>query len=300
MPGYRGIAMSDSERTSGAFDIQSLLQGSDHVQARRQALMGSGAVKIGWRERTRLIVRLSALMLHLALGGTLALVTGMILMPHHRRYRALVQWWHRRLCRMLGVRMVVYGQSSVCSALWVSNHVSWLDIPVLGALFPVVFLSKAEVARWPVVGQLARAAGTVFIKRGSGDSRQVSNQLADLLRVGHNVLFFPEGTTTDGQALRRFFHRLFQAGLDASTFIQPVLICYRREGSLDPWVPFVGDDEFVPHARQLLMLDRVQVEVHVLPALAAQGRDARALAQQVEAGMRQELEKIVQASATRS
>ncbi len=285
--------MSDSERTSRAFDVQALLEGAEQLQAKRLALRSSGAMGSGLRERVRLMGRMSSLTLHLMLGGTLAVGTGMIFMPHHPRYRALVQWWHRRLCRVLGVRIVVKGQASVRSALWVSNHVSWLDIPVLGALFPVFFLSKAEVASWPVLGQLARAAGTVFIKRGSGDSRQVSDQLATLLRVGHNVLFFPEGTTTDGQALRRFFHRLFQAGLDASTCIQPVLICYRREGSLDPWVPFIGDDEFVPHARQLLMLDKVHVEVHVLAELAAEGRDARVLASRVEAVMRHELKKIL-------
>jgi 1-acyl-sn-glycerol-3-phosphate acyltransferase len=95
--------------------------------------------------------------------------------------------------------------------LWVSNHVSWTDIPLLGALQPLSFLSKAEVRDWPVAGWLAHKGGTQFIRRGAGDSSQVGQQLTRHLQQGHHLLIFPEGTTTDGLALRTFHGRLLSS-----------------------------------------------------------------------------------------
>lgn len=243
--------------------------------------------------RIRLYYRCSRLGLHLLEGALLAVVCGAAFVQYRPWQQPFIRWWHRRFCRILNLDIRVQGEPLQQHALWISNHVSWLDIPVLGAHFPVYFLSKAEVARWPVVGWLAKVAGTLFIQRGSGDAGKVESQLASHLREGRNVLFFPEGTTTDGERLKRFFHKLFGAAVSEQVPLQPVLVCYRDEhDALHPHAPFIGDDEFLDHAIDILKGDRMVVDVMVLPAELPGERDARTLARDMEGTMREALARL--------
>ena len=89
--------------------------------------------------------------------------------------------------------------------LWAANHVSWMDIPVMGSVVPAFFLSKAEVESMPAFGRLARACGSLFIKRGSGDSGKVSGQITEFLKKGYSIIFYPEGTTTDGSHIKKIY-----------------------------------------------------------------------------------------------
>ncbi len=187
----------------------------------------------------RLLLRLLQVAGHLLLGFVLAFVCGLFFFRHVVWHRPVIAWWLRRLASILNLEVEVQGEPVAAPALWVSNHVSWMDIPVLGGVRAINFLSKAEVARWPLVGRLAQAAGTLFIQRGSGDSEQVRAAMADALRGGRNVLFFPEGTTTDGHNVRRFFPKLFQAAIDAGCPVQPMVICYRDGAGLHPVAPFI-------------------------------------------------------------
>lgn len=246
--------------------------------------------------RLRLYFRFFLLGIHLLLGAVLAVFCGAAFVQYRRYQQPVIRWWHRRFCNILSLDIRVQGTPAPGHAMWVSNHVSWLDIPVLGSHFPVYFLSKAEVAEWPVVGWLARVAGTLFIRRGSGDAGQVTTQLATHLREGRNVLFFPEGTTTDGHRLKRFFHKLFAAAVEAEVPIQPVLLSYCTEDDeLHPHAPFVGDDEFLSHAIDILKGNRIVVNVRVLPLEPLAGRDARNLARDVEAKMSDALKVLNQA-----
>lgn len=234
----------------------------------------------------RLYYRFARLGLHLVEGALLAVLCGAAFVQYRPFQQPVIRWWHRRFCRILALDIRVHGVAAEGHALWASNHISWLDISVLGAKFPVYFLSKAEVAKWPVVGWLARVAGTLFIQRGAGDAGQVTGQLADHLRAGRNVLFFPEGTTTDGHKLKRFFHKLFSAATSTGLPVQPVLICYRdQDDALHPHAPFVGDDTFLSHAMEILKGDRIVVDILVLPLEPVAGRDARTLSRELEAKM---------------
>ena len=153
------------------------------------------------------------------IGLGLALAAGVALLERLPGYdwtalrQSLTRWWLARLSRALPLRVKVYGELPRQPALWVSNHVSWLDIPLLGALAPLTFLSKAEVRQWPLAGWLAEKAGTLFIRRGSGDSRLINQRLAEQLHRGRNLLIFPEGTTTNGESLRTFHGRLMASAL---------------------------------------------------------------------------------------
>ena len=96
----------------------------------------------------------------------------------------------RWACRCLGLNIRQHGSPSDDTVLFVSNHISWSDIPILGSLAPIRFLSKAEVGQWPVIGWLARQAGTLFIRRGGGQARRVRDQVIGNLRAGESVFIY--------------------------------------------------------------------------------------------------------------
>ncbi|TXT18635.1 MAG: 1-acyl-sn-glycerol-3-phosphate acyltransferase, partial [Planctomycetota bacterium] len=117
------------------------------------------------------------------------------------------RWLHRcsrRIRAVLRVQVEWQGQPPVSGCL-VSNHLSYLDIVVLGAAQPLVFVAKSEVAQWPVLGWLAQAGGTLFIERARrADVKRVSESMAYSVKQGAVVAFFPEGTSSDGQSVLPF------------------------------------------------------------------------------------------------
>ncbi len=244
-----------------------------------------------WLQQLSASIKLFAIALYILCGLLLALLGGFWIRHDLPFQRRIIRYWFRGVLLLLQVHVYCWGKPSRRPSLLLSNHISWLDIPVLGAHFPVNFLSKAEVAKWPVVGWLAKVAGTLFIQRGSGDAGQVGSQLAMHLREGRHVLFFPEGTTTDGHKLKRFFHKLFASAIEADVPVQPVLVCYRDEtDALHPLVPFVGDDEFLSHATEILKSNHhIVVDVLVLPQEPLNGRDARTLCRDLEVKMAEAL-----------
>lgn len=137
--------------------------------------------------------------------------------------------WCRACCRVLGVRLRSAGRGLAPGpVLVVANHVSWLDIVCLAATAPVTFLSKSDVRRWPVVGRVATALGTLYIDRGREQAADRARAaIAGGLGAGQCVVLFPEGTTSPGDRVRPFRPRLYQAALDAGVPVQPVTLCYR-------------------------------------------------------------------------
>lgn len=178
------------------------------------------------------------------------------------------QFFMARLSRALPFRINVFGQLPDTSMLWVSNHVSWTDIALLGQLTPLSFLSKADVRGWPVAGWLAAKAGSLFIRRGAGDSQLIRQQMRHHLSQGLPLLMFPEGTTTDGRCVRTFHGRLLSAAIDSGAHLQPVAIRYLRDGSTDPIAPFIGDDDLLSHLMRLFSHDTADVEIHLLEPIA--------------------------------
>jgi 1-acyl-sn-glycerol-3-phosphate acyltransferase len=200
--------------------------------------------------------------LHVLLGILLTplLVTrrpGSSLLTHPR----VVSWWHNRLADILGVGITVSGPRPEAPALLASNHISWLDITVLGGLTQTAFLSKHEVRRWPVIGWLAARSGTLFIRRGSGEARRVSDNIAARLQQGGLVTLFPEGTTTDGTRVKPFFSRLFGAAVDARARVVPVALHYHIDGEHDPVAPYTDEQTLAHNLRGLLAREKTQVHV---------------------------------------
>jgi 1-acyl-sn-glycerol-3-phosphate acyltransferase len=193
---------------------------------------------------------------------------------------AAVCWWHGRLCRALGVRVEVAGTLAE-RCLLVANHISWLDIPVLGAQAQIGFLSKAEVRGWPLVGWMSEVAGTLFIERGANQTGEIAQRIADGLALGRALAIFPEGTTSRGHEVRRFHPRLFAIAQQPGLGIQPVALAYRRgdDPRPDPSVPFVGEDTLVANLWRIVRHPDLVAQVHFLgPIRGAEGQDRRGLA----------------------
>jgi 1-acyl-sn-glycerol-3-phosphate acyltransferase len=188
-----------------------------------------------------------------------------------RRLEGSIQLaWYRGLLSVLGVSVRVSGRPSHDAVLWVSNHISWLDIVLLGASRPLTFVAKSEVGTWPLVGFLAKGTGTLLVKRGDvASSRLVADRMTWLLRQGRAVALFPEGTSSTGAAVLRFHARLFGPAVRVGARVQAVAIRYVGAGR--EHVPFVGDDDFLPHLWRLLAERSIAVDLSFCPPVATTG-----------------------------
>ncbi|MGA9670214.1 MAG: lysophospholipid acyltransferase family protein [Terracidiphilus sp.] len=162
----------------------------------------------------------------------------------------------------LGVRLKVLGIAPE-RGLIVSNHLSYLEVLVFGAALPCYLVSKMEISRWPFFGPLARAGGTLFVDRSSRASAiQVSEQIAERLKGTVPVLFFPEGTSTDGELLR-FRSRLFTPAVDAGVPVTAASVRYVPEdGSPERELCWFGDAPFLPHVWKILGGPGFHAEIH--------------------------------------
>jgi 1-acyl-sn-glycerol-3-phosphate acyltransferase len=219
-------------------------------------------------------------------------MTTMLIFPFvaPQRRRALIKRWSVRLLRILAVRLEVTGDPGVRggNVLLVANHISWLDIFVLDAVHPVRFVGKSELTRWPVIAQMIRGAGTIFIERERRhDTRRVNHEMARLLAHGDVVAIFPEGMTSDGTSVLPFKSSLLQPIVEAGGHVQPVAIRYwNADGSLAMAPNYVGDTSFATSFWAVCGARRLTVRLVAFPPIAAHGRSRRDLGREAEAAIR--------------
>lgn len=161
------------------------------------------------------------------------------------------QWNHESglfVMDFLGMELKVNGTRPE-SGLIVSNHLSYLDILVFGTALPCYLVSKAEISRWPFFGVLARAGGTLFVDRSSRVSAEsVQQQIAERLKGPVPVLFFPEGTSSDGTQLLRFHSRFYSPAVDAAIPVTAAAIRYiPGDDSPESDLCWYGNAAFLPH-----------------------------------------------------
>lgn len=175
--------------------------------------------------------------------------------------------FHTCLIRLLRIKTLVQGEIAATPALLISNHVSWTDISLIGALAPMCFVAKSDVASWPVFGALARAQGSVFVNRNRRrEVHQVNLAMAARLNEGRRVMLFPEGTTGDGNRMLRFLTSHFAAPREAlklnpapqTLAVQAVSIAYHRQNgmvmdrNMRSSKAWYGDTALLPHLWSLL------------------------------------------------
>lgn len=136
--------------------------------------------------------------------------------------------YYRLMSRIVGLRITVDGTATAAPTLLVGNHISWLDILVIGSAVDTLFVSKADVKRWPVVSLLTRAGKTLYIERGAHGTADLRAQMREHFANGERVLIFPEGTTTRGDDTRRFQPRLFAVAIEHAIPVQVFAVHYRQ------------------------------------------------------------------------
>lgn len=173
----------------------------------------------------------------------------------------ITQFVCRNALRVMGMGFSTTGDLMQERGAVVANHSSWLDIFALNARKRIYFVSKAEVASWPGIGWLAKATGTVFIERNPKKAKEQTGLFEQRLKVDHKLLFFPEGTSTDGQRVLPFKPTLFAAffndQLREFMSVQPVTVVYHApKGESDRFYGWWGDMDFAPHLIKILSVFR--------------------------------------------
>lgn len=179
--------------------------------------------------------------------------------------------YHSWVCWLFGLDVVLRGEPvKTRPTLFVANHCSYIDIEVFSSLIPVCFIAKAEVARWPFFGTLARLQRTVFVDRKPRSTAEQRDQIARRLAAGDNLMLFPEGTSDDGNRTLPSYSALFSVAeqrlADGRPLtVQPVSIAYAELNgfplgrSLRPLLAWYGDMELAPHLWHFAGLGRVKV-----------------------------------------
>ena len=217
--------------------------------------------------------------------------------------RSIPHLYHRILCALIGVRIREIGRRSAATpALILSNHVSWLDICVIAALAPVVFIAKSEVAGWPVLGWLARLQRTIFIdRRARHQTGAATREIAARLLGGDAVVLFAEGTSSDGIRVLPFrsslvgavHHALGNTAHHTHVTVQPMSLAYVGFGGvpmgrgLRERVAWYGDVELVPHLLRVVASGAVDVVMSWGEATAYDmSADRKAIARGAERSVR--------------
>jgi 1-acyl-sn-glycerol-3-phosphate acyltransferase len=223
-------------------------------------------------------LRVVLLACHVATGFAAALF--LPLLPAAAR-DALQSLWSRGALHILGVRLEVRGEAPRPGSLIVANHVSWLDVLAINAVCPVAFVCKQEIASWPLLGWLLKRAGTFFMRRASAWSAwRAVHAIAPRLWHGCTVAVFPEGTTSTGDAVLRFYPALFQAAVNARAAVQPVALSYNGpDGRRSYEAVYAGETSFGESLCAIAAASDLVLNLDLLPAFAAAGLTRRQAAQ---------------------
>jgi lyso-ornithine lipid O-acyltransferase len=199
------------------------------------------------------------------------------LLTNSRLQRIVPNLYHRTVATLLGIRINQVGRRCNDQPLLIlSNHVSWLDIIVITALTPVVFVAKHEIASWPLFGWLAKLQRSVFIERQRRHKTgEAATEMASRLRGGDAVVLFAEGTSSDGNRILPFrsalvgavHHTIGDETHHASVTVQPLSLAYTGIGgvqsgrALRDKLAWYGDIDLVPHMLGVLLSGAVDVTV---------------------------------------
>ena len=225
-------------------------------------------------------LRLLRILLHLARG----LITAAVLFPFASTTLrdTLVRSWSHKLIRILRVKIQLKGTlpAHARGVVFVANHISWLDIWLIDSQRACRFVAKSEVRAWPLIGWLAEKVGTLFIQRQRRHHTAILNrQLAAALAAGDCVAMFPEGTTSDGRQVRRFFGSLLQPAAETGAPLIPVAIRYlKADGGIDLTPAFIDDMTLIESIMHVVGAREIMADLTFLPAIDTAGKTRREIA----------------------
>jgi 1-acyl-sn-glycerol-3-phosphate acyltransferase len=206
------------------------------------------------------------------------------------------QIWSKALCWIFGVRVTVRGPVPRAPFFLVSNHLSYIDIFVLGTQIPCVFVAKAEIDGWPIFGAISRSVNTIFIdRRAKRKLPQILARIEESLAAGQGVVIFPEGTSGAGDRVMPFRSPLLEFAMGAASGVHHATLSYRAPAGATPThlsVSWWGEMALGAHLREFLALSHVEATLTFgdAPQVAA---DRKQLASQLHAAVAASFEPCV-------
>lgn len=276
------------------------IHGSDPSRNALDELMGEKSRTSHILDKLRMVLTGTAVLAGTAIGIPLQWVCLKLKLPARRTIPVL---YHRFLLACLGVRVHVKGEPAKGRPLLIlSNHSSWLDIPVLGSRLPLFFVAKSEVEGWPLVGLLAKFQRTVFVNRQRRqETGTVNREIAERLKEGDPVVLFAEGTSSDGNRVLPFRTALVGAVRDAfedadEVTVQPLTIAYVKLQGLPMGrvhrakAAWFGDMDLAPHLLEVLRHGAIDVVMTFGPPLTIDAdHDRKSVTRESETIVRRQL-----------
>lgn len=223
--------------------------------------------------------RIAGVVSHVLHGALICTFVFPFITPEQQRRR--VGWWSAHMLQCMGIALRSEGTPRGASTLFVANHISWLDILAINAVYPSRFVSKSDVRRWPLIGWLVACGGTLFIERErKRDALRVVHQVAAALKEGQTIAVFPEGTTSEGHGLLPFHANLLQAAVSTGTPIQAVALRFsdsREAVSQD--AAYVGDTHLIRSVWSVVTASQMCAQLKWLSPVPSAGVDRRELSE---------------------
>jgi 1-acyl-sn-glycerol-3-phosphate acyltransferase len=214
--------------------------------------------------------------LHLLLA--VILCVGMIMLPRNVCHR-LIQFWAKRLLVILKIKITLSGEVlkflGKDTYLVVSNHISWLDIPIIFSLKPMTFISASEVKTWPIIGMLAKISGAIFLNRNRKSSLvEVIQAMNDLFKNDkQSICIFPEGITSNGYQVLPFRSSLFQSALESNKLVLPLSIKYKENNVITNRTSFHGSTTLFQSFKRIAKSNLIEVVIDIgYPVKPSQSR----------------------------
>ncbi len=223
----------------------------------------------------------------IAMWTLVLLLPQLLALGFRPRLAAVVpRFYHRGVCTILGIKLDVVGERApLPPVLFACNHVSWLDIVVLGALIPGSFVAKQEVADWPIAGFLAKLQRTIFVERRRQRAAAYRDQMYERHAAGDLLILFPEGTSSDGNRVLPFKSSFFAVAEGAvgghALAVQPVSLAYTRLDNmpmgrrLRPLLAWYGDMTLLPHLWRIFGAGPVTAVVEFHPVVTIEQFSSR-------------------------
>lgn len=197
----------------------------------------------------------------------------------------LAQWWMQYMARLCGICINQYGSPPAHPALFVANHISFIDIIVVSATTETIFLSKNSVRYWPLVGWLSSLGGVIYIKRGKRNMiARIIDSIGEGLKEGRSIMVFPEGTTGYGLEPMKFHAGLFQAAINTDTKVQAIALRYCdtpencSSGKLDRTAAYIENDNLLVTLYRIIRRPRTIVHVKYCPTIESHEHNRNDLA----------------------
>lgn len=213
-----------------------------------------------------LIFKSTLMAFHLLLAVLLCIA--MIILPRNIS-RVLIQHWAKRLLRILKIKITLSGEVlkflGKDSYLVVSNHISWLDIPVIFSLKPITFVSATDIKTWPIIGMLAKISGAIFVDRD-----RKSSLIEVIQAMNHHfkndkqsICIFPEGITSNGYQVLPFKSNLFQSAFESNKLLLPLSIKYKENNVITNRTSFHGSTTLLQSFKRVAKSNHIEVDVDI-------------------------------------